>query len=518
MAESSAKLRRLYALHSLRYCIWIISPWCIGLSKSLGFIAQSRAFLECGLTSASNYKRDKSMSSPISSVSHPIDKPIDVVALIDRSKFSPLQWWIMFLCFLVIAADGFDTVAVGYVGPVLAAKWGVSKIALGPLFSAALVGLAIGALIAGPFGDRIGRKRILMGSVLFFGICTLASAYADSIMQLTLLRLLTGLGLGAAMPNAVTLLSEYAPVKHRSLLVNFMFCGFTLGASSGGFAAAWIIPAFGWESIFIIGGVVPIVLSLLLFTMPESISFMVAKGRPSSEIARILKRISKDFKESAAGFMVPGHENAGGKAPLSILFSKHFRLGSYLFWLTYFMGLVVYYMLTSWMPTLMREAGFTLKQAAQMTALLSLGAGVGPLILGWLMDRVNAYRVVAISFALAGCFVWIAGYSLTNVGVLPWLIFTTGVFLAGALTSMPVLAASYYPTAARASGVAWMLGIGRFGGVVGAFVGGPLLAAGFSIVHIMALLAIPSFIAGVALFVQSCRTAKKIVLVRPVAH
>jgi AAHS family 4-hydroxybenzoate transporter-like MFS transporter len=459
------------------------------------------------------------MSSPTSSVSHSIDKPIDVVALIDRSKFSPLQWWMMFLCFLVIAADGFDTVAVGYVGPVLAAKWGVSKSDLGPLFSAALVGLAIGALIAGPFGDRIGRKRVLVSSVLFFGICTLASAYANSMMQLTLLRLLTGLGLGAAMPNAVTLLSEYAPSKRRSLLVNLMFCGFTLGASSGGFAAAWIIPAFGWESIFVIGGVVPIGLSLLLlFSMPESISFMVAKGRPPSEIARILKRISKDFKESAAGFMVPAHENVGDKAPLSILFSKHFRLGSYLLWLTYFMGLLVYYMLTSWMPTLMREAGFTLKQAAQMTALLSLGAGVGPLICGWLMDIVNSYRVVAISFALAGCFVWATGYSLTSVGVLPWLIFTTGVFLAGALTSMPVLAASYYPTAARASGVAWMLGIGRFGGVMGAFVGGPLLAAGISIVHIMALLAIPSFIAGAALFVQALRVAKKIDLVRPIAH
>jgi AAHS family 4-hydroxybenzoate transporter-like MFS transporter len=451
-------------------------------------------------------------------VSHSLDKPIDVVAFIDRSKFSPLQWWMMILCFLVIAADGFDTVAVGYVGPVLAAKWGISKLALGPLFGAALVGLAIGALVAGPMGDRIGRKRVLLGSVFFFGICTLVSAYADTMLQLTLLRLLTGLGLGAAMPNAVTLLSEYAPVKHRSLLVNLMFCGFTLGASSGGFAAAWIIPAYGWESIFIVGGIVPIVLSLLLLTMPESISFMVAKGRQASDIAKILKRISKDFKESAAGFMVPAHENAGGKAPLSVLFSKQFRIGSYLLWLTYFMGLLVYYVLTSWMPTLMREVGYTLKEAAQMTALLSLGAGVGPLLCGWLMDKMNSFRVVAIGYALAGCFVWAMGYSVNIVGAMPWLMFTTGIFLAGALTSMPVLAASYYPTAARASGVAWVLGIGRFGGVLGAFIGGPLMAAGVSVGHILALLAIPSFIAASALFVQSLRADGKPALVRTVAH
>ncbi len=155
----------------------------------------------------------------------------------------------------------------------------------------------------------------------------------------------------------------------------------------------------------------------------------------------------------------------------------------------------------------MREAGFSVKQAALMTALLSLGAGLGPLICGWLMDKVNSYRVVAVSFLLAGCFVWATGYSLASIEALPWLIFTTGVFLAGALTSMPVLASSYYPTRARASGVAWMLGVGRFGGVVGAFSGGPLLSAGYSIGHILALLAIPSSIAGIALFFQSIRTS-----------
>jgi AAHS family 4-hydroxybenzoate transporter-like MFS transporter len=458
------------------------------------------------------------MHNPHASFTTVTDKPIDVVAVIDQCRFSPLQRWIMFLSFLVIAVDGFDTVAVGYVGPVLAAKWGVSKVALGPLFSAALIGLAIGALFAGPLGDRVGRKRVLIGSVAFFGICTLASAYAGSLQQLTVLRLLTGLGLGAAMPNAVTLLSEYAPRKHRSLLVNVMFCGFALGASGGGFAAAWLIPALGWQSVFVIGGVLPIVLALLLFTMPESLTFMVARGAPGARISAVLKRIDREFKASPAGYGVPKQETAEGKSPLSILFSAQFKVGSYLLWLTYFMGLVVYYLLTSWMPILMREAGFNLGQAARMTALLSLGAGIGPLILGWLMDRMNPYRVVAAGFALAGCFVWLAGATVTDGELLPWVIFTTGMFLAGALTSMPTLAASYYPVAARASGVAWMLGIGRFGGVVGAFAGGPLLAAGLNIAHIMGLLAIPSCIAAAALLAQSRRLTDQPVLAEPVLH
>jgi AAHS family 4-hydroxybenzoate transporter-like MFS transporter len=458
------------------------------------------------------------MHSSDSSFKAAPDKPVDVVSVIDQNRFSALQRWIMFLTFLVIAVDGFDTVAVGYVGPVLAAKWGVSKVALGPLFSAALVGLAIGALIAGPLGDRSGRKRVLIGSVAFFGVCTLASAYAESLTQLTVLRLLTGLGLGAAMPNAVTLLSEYAPRKQRSLLVNFMFCGFALGASGGGFAAAWLIPALGWESIFVIGGVAPIVLALLLFTLPESLTFMVARAYPPARITAVLKRISHGFAGAPAGYRVPGRETAGGKAPLSILFSTQFRLGSYLLWLTYFMGLVVYYLLTSWMPTLMRDAGFNLAQAARMTALLSLGAGVGPLLLGWLMDRMNPYRVVAVGFILAGCFVWMAGVTVKDGDLLPWVIFTTGTFLAGSITSMPAIAASYYPVEARASGVAWMLGIGRFGGVIGAFAGGPLLAAGLSIAQIMGLLAVPSCIAAVALLVQSRRLAGRPVLAEAILH
>ena len=430
-------------------------------------------------------------------------EPLDVTVVIDRSRFSSLQRWILLLCFLIMATDGFDTVAVGYVGPALVASWGVSKLSLGPLFSAALIGLAVGALAAGPMGDRFGRRNVLIGSVLAFGLFTLASTLATSMTQLTALRVLTGIGLGAAMPNAVTLLSEYSPEKHRSLLVNVMFCGFALGASAAGFTAASVIPAYGWESIFVIGGAAPIALAVALVKLPESIRFLVLRSTSTPAITQVLKRIDQAFVEPLGGYCVPLRDLAGGQAPLVVLFSRRYRIGSYLLWLTSFMGLVVYYLMTSWMPTLMRESGFSLKQAAMMTALLSLGAGVGPVICGWLMDRVNSYRVVGGSFALAAVLVLATGRSLDNIGALPYLIFLTGVFLAGALSSMPVLASSFYPTCARVSGVAWMLGIGRFGGIVGALSGGPLLDAGLSIGLILSLLAIPACVAGAALLVQS---------------
>lgn len=443
--------------------------------------------------------------------------PLNVGEFINHSKFSLFQWSILVLCLLTVAADGFDTVAVGFVGPAVAAQWGASKLSLGPLFSAALVGLAIGALFAGPMGDRIGRKRVLILSIFVFGFWSLISAFAASMTQLTTLRFLTGLGLGAAMPNAVTLLSEYVPARRRSLLVNLMFCGFTLGASAGGFASSWLIPTHGWQSVFIVGGVLPIVMAFILMKLPESIRFMVIQNQPVDQVRKILVRINSTIRITAKSFVLPRDDSTKEKTPLAVLFSKKYWAGSALIWLTYFMGLVIYYLLTSWMPTLMREAGFTLRQAALMTASLSLGAGIGPLLCGWVMDKINATLVVAGAFFLTGIFVWITSSYTGSVVALFWLIFVTGIFLTAALTSMPVLAATYYPTRGRASGVAWMLGIGRFGGIAGALAGGPLLSAGFGVGNILALLAIPSFISAAALLGKAYLEARSSKIDHPLA-
>ncbi|MCP6002378.1 MFS transporter, partial [Klebsiella pneumoniae] len=168
--------------------------------------------------------------------------------------------------------DGFDTAIIGFIASDLVQEWGVEKSALGPVMSAALVGLAVGALTAGPLADRIGRKKVLIMSIVVFGGFSLLTAFATSLNQLTLLRFLTGLGLGAAMPNAATLMSEYAPERRRALLVNLMFVGFPMGSSLGGFLSAWMIPHYGWQSVLVLGGVMPLLLAVaLIFLLPESV-------------------------------------------------------------------------------------------------------------------------------------------------------------------------------------------------------------------------------------------------------
>ena len=433
----------------------------------------------------------------------PATGTLDVQSLIDSQRFSAYQWLILILCFLIVAVDGFDTAAMGYVAPALVQDWGIEKSSLGPVMSAALFGLAFGAIFAGPMADRVGRKKVLVLSVFFFGACSLATAFAPTIWWLTVLRFLTGLGLGAAMPNAVTLMSEYAPARRRAVLVNTMFCGFPLGSAAGGFFAAAIIPHYGWHSVLLFGGVVPLVLAMVLVAvLPESIRYMVVRQYPAEQVRKVLARVTGASVDDARTFTISEAAPAAASAIGTVL-APRYRLGSAMLWVTYFMGLVIFYLLTSWMPTLMKDAGFTLQRASFLTALFPLGGGIGTIAAGWFMDRFNPNKVIAITYALTGVLIYAVGQGAGGEQlVLGVLIFLAGTAMNGAQSSMPSLAAGFYPTQGRATGVAWMLGIGRFGGITGALLGAELLRLHLGFDMIFTLLAIPAFIAAAALVVK----------------
>jgi len=425
---------------------------------------------------------------------------IDVQTFIDAQRFSGFQWIVLILCFLILAADGFDTAAIGFIAPALAKQWGISKTALGPVLSAALFGLAIGALLAGPIADRIGRKTVLVVAILWFGGWSLACAFAGSIDALTVMRFLTGIGLGAAMPNAVTLMSEYSPAASRGIAVNTMFCGFTLGASVGGFIAAWLIPAYGWTSVLMIGGIAPLMLAVALVALlPESVRFMVSRNYSREKIAKVLTRIAPGRPVEHVAFEVKEESRETRNSPVRQILSQEFAASSLMLWLTYFMGLLVFYLLTSWLPTLMTDTGLPIQRAAVITALFPLGGCLGTVATGWLMDRANPYRVVALAYATAGVLIFTVGFGAGNLFLLGILVFGAGICMNGAQSSMPTLAAHFYPTNCRATGVAWMLGMGRFGGISGALLGATLIGLGWSFSTIFGLLAIPALIAAVAL-------------------
>ncbi len=423
---------------------------------------------------------------------------VDVKAFINERPMSGAQWLILVLCFLIVAADGIDVAIMGFIAPSILQEWGVSRASFGIVMSAAPIGLVLGALIAGPSSDRLGRKRVLVASVLVFGVFTLLTAYTRNPLEMAAMRLLTGLGLGAAMPNTTTLLSEYVPEKSRSLLITVMFTGFGVGSAAVGFAAAWLIPLYGWRSVLLMGGALPLVLvPLLLVWLPESARFMVVRGIAAERIGAVLGRVCR--AHFAPGTVFHASEPpVVAKKPIGVLFSQGYGVMTVALWVTYFMGLMVIYLLTGWLPTLIKDAGLPISTAANITAMFQTGGIIGAILTGWAMDRMRPTRIIAFAY-LGGalCVLAVSATGALSPSLALW-VAAAGFFMNGAQTGLNAFAPTCYPTMARATGVSWMLGMGRFGSILGSMVGGVLLTMGWGFTAIVSTLAIPAALAGAA--------------------
>lgn len=426
---------------------------------------------------------------------------IDVRALINQGKISRYQQRIIALCFAVVAMDGMDIALMGFVAPALKSDWGITTHQLGAVISAALIGLASGAMVAGPLADRFGRRVVIISSVFFFGLWTLVTALSQSSDQMMLFRFLTGLGLGAAMPNVSTLVAEYSPERKRAFIITVVFCGFTFGAAGGGFAASWLIPAFGWHSVLIMGGLLPLlIVPVLLKGLPESVRFLIARQAPSGQIRKIVAKISPDHPLTGREFAMPLKVQSQGSARLVL--SPPYLLGSTLLWGAYFMGLFLVYLIGSWLPSLIRNMGMTVTQAALVTAMYQAGGTVGSLFAGWMMDRFNANLALAAIYFIGAIATVAIGFVPAHTLILSLVAFSSGFCLNGANTGMNALSASYYPTHARATGSSWMHGIGRIGAILSAFAGAQMLAMGWNMTDVFLSLALPAILTSLLLLAK----------------
>ena len=428
-------------------------------------------------------------------------KTIDIKAFIDQRPISAYQWLLVALCFLIVTADGMDVAIMGFVAPSIIGAWHISRPAFGLVMSAAPIGLVIGALAAGPASDRVGRKWVLVTSVFLFGVFTIATAFTTSPLSMAVLRVLTGIGLGAAMPNTTTLLSEYAPQRKRALLITIMFTGFNLGSALIGFAAGWLIPAHGWRAVLIFGGALPLALiPLQAWLLPESARLLAVRGASSQRIGRVLGRVCGERFDGTETF-ISNEPPLPTKKPIGVLFSHGYGLLTMALWVTYFMGLLVIYLLTGWLPTLMKDAGLTVSAAANITAMFQIGGTIGAIIVGWIMDKTRPAPVISAAY-LGGAvcvlgLAWIGALSSS----LAVLVFAAGFCMSGAQTGLNAFAPGRYPTVARATGVSWMLGMGRFGSIFGSAFGGALLGLGWEFGAILAMLAVPATLAAIAILV-----------------
>lgn len=409
---------------------------------------------------------------------------LDIRQFIDERPLSRYQLLVAAMCGLIVFVDGFDAQAMGYVAPALTAAMKIPRGVLGSVISSGLVGMMVGALVSGPLADRIGRKPVLIACALIFGAGSLVTATAQSVESLMAWRVITGLGMGGAMPNAIALTSEYMPRRRRAGAVTMMICGFSLGAAVGGLVAASLIPRFGWPSVFIVGGVVPIAIALVsVFLLPESIRFLVVRGGADSRARDYLSRIAPG--EAVAGPLSPGRDEhapreRSGQAPRALIVSELFTNGravaTTLIWVIYFMNLLNLYFLNSWLPTIISDAGIPVETAIRLTSLFQIGGIAGAVLLGRLLDRTFSFWILAGCYAWAAAFVYSIGHAGGSVRLLALTITCAGVGIIGGQNASHALSSEFYPTRIRSTGVGWALGIGRIGSIVGPMIGGWLLS------------------------------------------
>lgn len=430
---------------------------------------------------------------------------VDIKAFIDERPISAMQWLLVALCFLIVASDGIDVAMMGFIAPPIVYDWHLARSSFGLVMSSAPLGLVAGALLAGPSSDRLGRKTVLVASVLLFGIGSLLSAATQDVTQMMAMRFLTGIGLGAAMPNATTLVAEYVPQRRRSLLITSMFIGFGVGSALVGFVAGWLIPRFGWRSVVLFGGVVPLALvPALRVALPESARLMLINGKPAEHIARTLQRVCRCVFAAGTRFVAP-EPVLVSRRPTGVLFERGYALKTASLWVTYFMGLLVIYLITGWLPMLIKDSGLPITEAANITAMFQTGGIAGAILAGWAMDRFAPVPVIAMAyFGGAVCMVGVSGAGPMSGSLSLWML-AAGFFMNGAQTGLNAFAPACYPTAVRATGVSWMLGVGRLGSIVGSASGGVLVGLGLGFGPLIGVLAVPAACAALAILPSAVR-------------
>ena len=394
-------------------------------------------------------------------------------AALENQRLGALQIRVAALCTLVQICDGYDIGSIGIAVPALTHAWNLPGPAFTQAFLWSSIGIMVGALSAGPIGDRVGRKPLLVASLTIFGLASLLSATAGSLLMLSILRFFTGMGIGGAFPGAATLTGDYAPQRLRATMIMATFTGAPLGGFVVGQAGALLLARFGWPSVFVLGGLMPLLaVPVLLFWLPESPRFLAAKQALSPRQAALLQRLGL-----APGQAAEGLDLARGN-PVKMLLGKGYALQTVLLWVIFFCSLMDLFLFGYWLPEVLHLTGMTPSQAARAASYRALGAMFAVLYLGLLIDRFGPQRALAWHYAAGAVFTALISLLAMPYGLLVAVIFLSGLTTTGSQTGANATCGKLYPARMRTSGLGWALGIGRLGGITAPPLGGWLLSLG----------------------------------------
>lgn len=420
----------------------------------------------------------------------------EIRELIDSSSVSGLQITVLAICFFLNMLDGMDVLAIAFAAPTIAQDWSISPQSLGVVFSAALIGMTTGAVFISPYSDVIGRRKLILISLVMISAGMVATAAANSITQLIVLRFVAGLGIGTMLASMTSMVSEYASDRRRNLFILVLHAGYPIGAMITGFVAAEVVPWYGWRPLFVIAGVTSLVgIPIVLLFLPESLDFL-AKKQPKDALQRINKVLAKMSRTAIAALPVLDDTEKVSITVGSLMHSRY-RGSTINLWVAFFMSFGTLYFLLSWVVKLALESGLALENAIYAGVALNLGGFSGGVVLGALSNRIGLTRVIAAFAVLGGVFSVVYGFAHVGVAAVLALVYLLMFFVQGAFTGLYAVAARIYPTEIRTTGVGWAIGAGRVGAIVGPIAAGLLLGAGVSIATTFAVFALPMLIAAV---------------------
>jgi MFS transporter, AAHS family, 4-hydroxybenzoate transporter len=412
-------------------------------------------------------------------------KTVNVAELFDNTPFTPYQVWACSLCFCVLLLDGFDLTVIGVALPKIAEHLHSSTGALGLAIGAGQIGPLVGAIVFGMLADRWGRKRMLFFCSIIFGVFTWLTAYITSVEQLALYRFFAGLGLGGAIPNALAFGCEYAPTRLRASLTTTMYAGMAVGGVVGGLSAAYLLPKYGWQSLFFVGGVAPVIIGLLVaLFLPESLVFLVKQGADTARVRKIVSRIAPALANDKAVVFSSTDKKLPG-VPIKHLFSDGRAFTTVMLWVLFFLSFYLIWILLSWAPTLLRKSGATVQQYSLAFACINVGSAVATITIGRLMDKFDPFRMLKAAFVLTFVMFAVFGLLADNPFIVIAIVSTvTGFFAFGGNAGVMALGTLSYPLDIRTTGLGYAYAVGKIGSMLAPAVGGMLLSLDWSVSQI----------------------------------
>jgi AAHS family 4-hydroxybenzoate transporter-like MFS transporter len=435
------------------------------------------------------------------------DQRVNLAETLDLAPLSSMHFLVAALCGLTYCIDGFDSAVIGALAPNIAKEFLLSRLQLGEVLSATITGMVIGYLFMSPLASRIGQKKLMVAATVSFGVFSMLMLFAQDLASLVVMRFVTGIALGTALPGTIALTAEYSPRRWRASFITYMGLGMSFGLTAASLVTAALLHWHGWRGVIFISGVLPIALAcVLLAFLPESTFYLARRGK-TDNVRKILAKAVPSLKLDPSSTLT-FHADSQASGAISGLFTDGRLPGTLAIWVAFFTNLMVNYFIQSWLPSILIDIGLSQRAALAMNAVTMSASILAGITTGPLMDRFGIYRVLCVMFFGGAVFIAAAG-ALVPVTLVVCASFVAFYFNTAAQKGTGAICAFFYSPNLRATGFGWGSGIGRIGAVIGPIVIGQMMALHWSSQMLFYVASLPMLAGAIAILTMHLRLDRK---------